>query len=100
MKNIAIKLHASDYPDPIRLEKGDLVSVSEKHKGPKKLDNWVRCSEEKYNRKGWVPEQIISKCTDEIGVIIKRYTAKELQLSSGEILIGLAELNGCIGLKR
>jgi len=37
---------------------------------------------------GGEPEQIISKCADESGVIIKRYTAKELQLSSGEILIG------------
>lgn len=94
MKYIVMKSHVSNYPDPICLDEGDFVSIGEKYKGPENWDGWVYCSEEKYKRKGWVPEQIISKRTDGSGAIIRRYTAKELNVSSGEILIGLEELNG------
>ena len=37
------------------------------------------CHEEKYDRKGWVPEQIIMKNTTDVGIITKQYTAKRIK---------------------
>ncbi|KFN03753.1 hypothetical protein D0U04_19780 [Bacillus clarus] len=96
MKYIVIQSHESNYPDPICLEKGDVVFIGEKYKGPENWDNWVYCCEEKYNRKGWVPEQIIRRGTGEAGIITEQYTAKELNVNSGEMLQGDRELNGWI----
>ncbi|MFQ6337255.1 SH3 domain-containing protein [Bacillus sp. AF62] len=93
MKYIVIKSHVSNYPNPIRLEEGDVVKMIESYAGP---ENWMFCHEEKYNRKGGVPEQIIRKDMNRTGIIIKQYTAKELNVSIGERLIGLEELNGWV----
>ena len=65
----------------------------ESYDGP---ENWMFCHEEKYDRKGWVPEQIIMKNITDVGIITKQYTAKELNVSIGERLIGLEELNGWV----
>ena len=96
MKYIVIKSHVSNYPDPIRLEEGDVVKMIESYDGPENWENWMFCHEEKYDRKGWVPEQIIMKNTTDVGIITKQYTAKELNVSIGERLIGLEELNGWV----
>ena len=48
----------------------------ESYAGPENWENWMFCHEEKYNRKGWVPEQIIRKDMNGTGIIIKQYTAK------------------------
>lgn len=37
MKYIVIKSHVSNYPDPIRLEEGDVVKMIESYDGPEKL---------------------------------------------------------------
>ncbi|HFK1497177.1 MULTISPECIES: SH3 domain-containing protein [Bacillus] len=96
MKYIVIKLHVSNYHNPIRLEEGDVVKMIESYAGPENWENWMFCHEEKYDRKGWVPEQIIRKDMNGTGIIIKQYTAKELNVSIGERVIGLEELNGWI----
>lgn len=96
MKYIVIKSHVSNYPDPIRLEEGDVVKMIESYDGPENWENWMFCHEEKYDRKGWVPEQIIMKNITDVGIITKQYTAKELNVSIGERLIGLEELNGWV----
>ncbi|WP_242277132.1 SH3 domain-containing protein [Bacillus cereus group sp. BfR-BA-01446] len=96
MKYIVIKSHVSNYPDPIRLEEGDVVKMIESYDGPENWENWMFCHEEKYDRKGWVPEQIIRKDMNGTGIIIKQYTAKELNVSIGERVIALEELNGWI----
>ena len=41
-------------------------------------------------------EQIIMKNITDVGIITKQYTAKELNVSIGERLIGLEELNGWV----
>lgn len=56
MKYIVIKSHVSNYPNPIRLEEGDVVKMIESYAGPENWENWMFCHEEKYDRKGWVPE--------------------------------------------
>ncbi|ONG69515.1 hypothetical protein BKK44_15055 [Bacillus cereus] len=96
MKYIVIKSHVSNYPNPIRLEEGDVVKLIESYAGPENWENWMFCHEEKYDRKGWVPEQIIRKDMNGTGIIIKQYTAKELNVSIGERVIALEELNGWI----
>ena len=96
MKYIVIKSHVSNYPNPIRLEEGDVVKMIESYAGPENWGNWMFCHEEKYDGKGWVPEQIIRKDMNGTGIIIKQYTAKELNVSIGKRLIGLEELNGWV----
>ena len=51
----------------------------ESYAGPENWENWMFCHEEKYNRKGWVPEQIIRKDMNGTGIIIKQYTAKRIK---------------------
>ncbi|HDR8053230.1 SH3 domain-containing protein [Bacillus cereus] len=51
MKYIVIKSHVSNYPNPIRLEEGNVVKMIESYADP---ENWMFCQEEKYDRKGWV----------------------------------------------
>ena len=68
----------------------------ESYAGPENWENWMFCHEEKYDRKGWVPEQIIMKNITDVGIITKQYTAKELNVSIGERVIALEELNGWI----
>ncbi|PFV93229.1 SH3 domain-containing protein [Bacillus thuringiensis] len=96
MKYIVIKSHVSNYPNPIRLEERNVVKMIESYAGPENWENWMFCHEEKYDRKGWVPEQIIRKDMNGTGIIIKQYTAKELNVSIGKRLIGLEELNGWV----
>ncbi|PEB51888.1 hypothetical protein CON65_15205 [Bacillus pseudomycoides] len=96
MKYIAIWPHVSNYRDPICLEKGDMVLIGKKYAGPENWDNWVYCHEERNNREGWVPEQLIQRNADGTGFILEGYTAKELNIEVGEILIGLHEWNGWI----
>ncbi|KEK22633.1 SH3 domain-containing protein [Bacillus gaemokensis] len=96
MKYIVIQSHVSNYPNPISLEKGDTVLIGNKYVGPENWNNWVYCYEERNNREGWVPEQIIHSKSKSVGFIIERYTAKELNVNVGEILVGSKELNGWI----
>ena len=67
----------------------------ESYAGPENWENWMFCHEEKYDRKGWVPEQIIKRYEWNRNYY-KQYTAKELNVSIGERVIGLEELNGWV----
>ncbi|MEH6979466.1 SH3 domain-containing protein, partial [Bacillus pseudomycoides] len=43
MKYVVIQSHASNYPEPISLEKGDQVRVGNVYSGPENWNNWVYC---------------------------------------------------------
>ncbi|WP_459502316.1 SH3 domain-containing protein [Bacillus sp. C1] len=96
MKYIAVKSHVSNYSNPISLERGDKVLVGSTYDGPEEWNHWVYCKEVRDKREGWVPEQLIRRNTVSEGVMIEKYTAKELNIGIGDILIGSKELNGWI----
>jgi len=75
---------------------GDEVILCEEEKQDK-WKGWIYC--EFKGNKGWVPDNII-KTNDGIrGVITEYYSAKELDVSEGEILDHIQTLNGWLLLR-
>ncbi|MCL2793268.1 MAG: SH3 domain-containing protein [Spirochaetaceae bacterium] len=100
MKYIVTEDHRTEFPNPIKLEKGEKVitgETSEETIGETQYDenwpNWTFCAKMDGSNKGWVPNQII-KCEDNFGYIIEDYSAKELDIDSGAVVKGIKELNG------
>lgn len=97
--HIVTKQHTSNYPNPIRLLKGQYVIVGKKYEGNEGWNNWIYCYTKDKQLEGWVPEQII-QIQAERGVILEDYTAKELDVSVGEQIEIYKELNGWVWVKK
>lgn len=95
VKFLVIKPHVSEYPDPIRFKKGSSLVVGEKSDGIEKWDNWYFCSTSEHAG-GWVPAQIIALLDDKNGVALEDYSANELNVAIGDILLGEKNLNGWV----
>lgn len=95
---ITIKKWKSNYPNPIKLEQNEIVSIKQKENDNPNWKGWIFC--ETLNASGWVPEQIINRINTNKGLIIEKYSAKEMNIYKGEIVIELKELNGWIWAKR
>lgn len=95
MRYEVIKEHRSHYPNPITLSKGQSVLLGKKYEGPENWNNWIFCYTLDGSLEGWVPEQIIQS-EEKIGLILEDYTAKELDVDVGEIVVGTKEWNGWI----
>jgi hypothetical protein len=96
MKYLVIKAHRTEYPNPIYLEKGELVILGEE--SDKSWPNWVFCRKTDGSNEGWVPKQII-RYKNSKGEIIEDYSAKELNIDVETIVEGINELNGWLWLK-
>ncbi len=96
---VVTRAHVSEYPEPISLKKGDLVSVGEKYDGPENWENWLLCSAPG-QKDGWVPAQIIALREPGAGVITEDYSATELNTVAGDRLIGSRVLNGWLWADR
>ena len=81
--------------DPIELVLGDCVEISKVSDDISPWDNWIYCTCVRTQKRGWVPVQII-EVTDGVGTAKEVYTAKELTVKSGDVIIGERELNGWI----
>ena len=95
MKYQVIKMHRSEFPDPIVIFKGDSLIIGEKYEGPESWDNWFFCETLSQTR-GWVPGQIIKWLQGNEGEAQQNYSAKEMDIEEGDILIGINHLNGWI----
>jgi len=93
-----IRKWETNYPDPIKLAKSEAVIIEKKEIKNKKWAGWIWCESEVNS--GWVPQKIIVKISDREGIISEDYSAKELNVSIGEKVKGLRELNGWIWVKR
>lgn len=89
------KDHTSEYPEPITLEKGAPLCVGEAYRGPEGWDNWLFC-ESPGQKGGWVPAQIIEIVNDKAGRALEDYTARELNVRRGDLLLGSRILNGWV----
>ena len=96
---VVTRPHVSEYPEPISLKKGDLVSVGEKYDGPEDWENWFLCSAPG-QKDGWVPAQIIALREPGTGVITEDYSAEELDTAEGDRLTGSRVLNGWLWADR
>jgi hypothetical protein len=96
MNYIVVKDHRTEFPNPLSLEKGELVIVGEE--SDKSWPNWVFCKKIDGSNEGWVPKQII-EYENANGKIIEDYSAKELDIDKGTIVEGIKELNGWLWLK-
>ena len=96
MDYIIIETHETEYPNPIILKAGEKVIIGEEFNGCENWTNWVYCKKIDNSNGGWVPKQIIE---DDCGIILRDYSAKELNVEKGTIVEGIKELNGWLWSK-
>jgi hypothetical protein len=90
MDRIVITRHRSQYPDPIRFEKGDALTLGRRDD---EYPGWIRVVIPSGNE-GWAPESYIRIEAPTSGVATRAYTARELNTEVGERLSYKSELNG------
>ncbi len=93
-KYVVIQNRKSDYPEPLQLKKGDVVHIGRAFSGKDGWENWIFCTKDGIS--GWVPQQIIENNKDMTGSIIEDYSARELEIFKGEIIVAEKEMNGWI----
>lgn len=91
--------HTSEFPNPITLAEGTLLTVGEAYRGDEGWDNWFFCCTPG-QEPGWVPEQIIERLDDQHARAREAYTARELDVQVGERLIASRSLNGWLWCTR
>jgi uncharacterized protein YgiM (DUF1202 family) len=84
-----IKDYITSYPDPLKLKKGDEVTITPKES---EWPGWVWCTTMQ-NKSGWAPERYLS-IEDNIGVLNRDYDATELNAVKGEKVVILYEESG------
>ena len=93
MKYIVTTERTTDYPKPICLKKGMVVRLGEMST-ENKWNNWIKCVNGDIS--GWVPLQIVNRIDEMHGTILEDYTANELTVKKGDIIISEKEMNGWI----
>lgn len=94
-KYLVVQDHSSEYPEPITFAKGTPLVVGEKYNGPEGWDNWLFC-DTAGQKGGWVPAQLIEITDGNIARAREDYTARELNVQKGDLLIGSREMNGWV----
>jgi len=88
-----IKDYQTCYPDPIILKKGEEILYG---KEDTQYPNWIFCKSIISKKEGWVPKQILSSpdAVSSKAIVLQDYSAHELTVNKGELLVGLKHLNG------
>lgn len=94
-KYLVVQDHTSEFPRPITFERGAPLIVGEKYEGPEGWENWILC-ESPGQEPGWVPAQILEIFADNTARALEDYTARELNVREGELLLGSRMLNGWV----
>ena len=97
--NVISAYESTTNSDPIILEKGDQVVLKEKSEELSQWENWICCISQRTGKEGWVPTQILEINGDK-GVSLTNYSAYELTVEIGDVLIAYKELNGWIWASR
>lgn len=95
MKFAVVAEHRSEYPEPITFTKGAALMVGECYEGEEGWDNWYLCSASGQHD-GWVPGQLIERLEGNRGRAREDYCARELDVDSGDIVLGSRQLNGWV----
>lgn len=94
-----VKPHVSEYPEPITFSAGISLAVGERYEGPEGWDDWFFCSAPGQSC-GWVPGQVIGAVEAGIATALEDYTARELTVDAGDVVIGTRRLNGWLWADR
>lgn len=84
-----IKDHTKSYPDSVRFNSGDKVTITEKES---KWPNWAWCTN-KSGECGWVPENYLD-ITENDAVVLYDYSTIELTVQTGDELTAIKEASG------
>lgn len=95
MKYQVIKKHKNEFPNPIIISKGDKFLIGEECDENEAWNDWYFC-ETQGQIKGWVPKQVIKWLSDGKGEALEDYSAKEMDVDEGDVLIGVKVLNGWV----
>lgn len=91
--------HRTEYEHPIKLEKGESVTLGER--APE--ENWKDWiwAENNGGHGGWVPVQLID-CSEDgrRGTVLEDYGARELNVDPGEEITKIKTLNGWTWVRR
>ena len=90
---LVVRDHTSTYREPITFEAGARLTVGRKYEGPEAWDGWFFC-ETPERKAGWVPAQIIETENGQAAYAREGYSARELSVAKGEILLVSKTLNG------
>lgn len=86
------KSYTAQYKDPVILNKGDIVKLGEEEM-EEKWKGWIWSIS--IDNEGWIPKQIIEISRNgKRGTVKEFYTAKELNVSEGDVVTILKTLNG------
>ncbi|MFS0826897.1 SH3 domain-containing protein [Pseudomonas phoenicis] len=99
MKSVVIKIHRSEYPQPIRLVAGQPLSIGQRYEGSEGWEDWYLCTCAG-QLPGWVPAQLIEVLGIGHGRARETYCAHELDVEPGQIIEALRFLNGWYWCKR
>ncbi len=100
-KNIlkTIAPHKTKYEKPLILIKGELIKLGER--APEKnWRDWI-WAENSNKESGWIPIQIVDFSEDKTaGIVLENYSAKELNIKTGELVTKIKSINGWTWVKR
>lgn len=85
----------SEYPEPITFKRGASLTVGERYQGPENWENWIFCNTSG-QKGGWVPAQIIEMLSSQTAQALEDYTARELNVKKGDIVLGSQIMNGWV----
>jgi hypothetical protein len=92
---LVTQAHVSEYPRPITFSRGAVLAVGEKYAGPEGWDDWFFC-EIAGQEGGWVPVQVLEFLDGQAARAREDYTARELDVRAGDMLLGGRTLNGWV----
>jgi hypothetical protein len=90
---LVIKVHVSEFPEPISFGEGALLKVGERYEGDEGWEDWFFC-EVPGHPGGWVPRQLLAWVDKQTAVAKSSYTARELNVHPGEHVSSDREING------
>ena len=85
---VVVRPHGSNYPDPVRLGKGERLSLGESDPD---FPGWIRVMDTE-GRSGWAPEEILERIGANQARVLEDYDATELDVFPGDQLTVCREL--------
>ncbi len=96
-KYITIRPWETNDPNYLVLNVDDLVEIRELQTDKPEWKNWIWCQNS--SNSGWVPEHFIEVIDQNTGKVLENYSAKELNIGAGEIIVGYNEYCGWVWSK-
>lgn len=92
-KYITIRPWEGNAPYHLEVKAGDIVTILKQEDKPE-WEDWLWC--ESNSTSGFIPQDIIEELNKNTGKVLEDYTAKELNVGAGEIIIGIRKHQGWV----